>query len=396
MPGLNALRQGEIMPSIQVPASGPTKLNKWFRAALVGLVGGGIGGNAYINHSNHVESANAIRTLSAKLDEEKGLNTNQAEAMAQLGSELAQSKTTIGGLTEKVEQSQGTIGSLSSKLEENKGTINGLSSQLEQGRAAVQNLTSQLSQVNKEMNRKITLDQIMDVVDKVTPMTVRVEGPNGLGSGVLVTDNKGSLYILTNGHVTQGNDFKRADNEFKDGVYHIKVYNGSDADKPIEFDAAPVVLSNGQRAYSDPEKHDLALLQLPPDVKLPNNIKPIVLRDMASDPLRVGEPVITVGNPFGERDSVSFGIISHKDRVITLDLDHHIQTDASMNPGNSGGGLFDIKGRLVGINTWGYRGAGGVGGSIRIDYIKKVLESWGIPVMNAQEKEAFSKIELVK
>ena len=250
------------------------------------------------------------------------------------------------------------------------------------------------SLLREKLNSMITLNEIADIVRKVTPLTVRVEGPNGLGSGVIITDNNNNRYILTNGHVTQDNQFTRTENEFRDGVYHIKVYNGSDSEKPIEFDAAPVLLSNGQRAYSEPEKHDLAILQIPPDVKLPKNINPIVLRDITSEPLEVGEPVLTVGNPFGERDSVSFGIISHRDRIIDLDLDRHIQTDAAINPGNSGGGLFDMKGRLIGINTWGYRGAGGVGGSIRIDYIKKVLEGWGIPVMNAQEKEAFSKIEL--
>ncbi len=246
-------------------------------------------------------------------------------------------------------------------------------------------LTDQRSTIDV-LNRRVTIDQIMSVVDNVTPSTVRVEGPFGLGSGVIIHDNLGRRFILTNGHVTQGNEFRRG--AFADGVYHVKVYNGSDFEKPVEFDAAPVMLSSGNRAYSSPEEYDLALLQIPADVVLPPNVG-IRMRDLTAEPLRVGEGVVTVGNPFGERDSVSFGVVSHKDRKVTLDIDHHIQTDAAINPGNSGGGLFDMQGRLIGINTWGYRGAGGVGGSIRIDYIKMVLEKWGIPIMNAAEKENY-------
>ena len=50
----------------------------------------------------------------------------------------------------------------------------------------------------------------------------------------------------------------------------------------------------------------------------------------------------------------------------------------AINPGNSGGGLFDMKGRLIGINTWGYRGGDGISGSIRVDEIISMLNSWGI------------------
>ncbi len=320
-------------------------LSKLLRTAVMGLVGTGIIGNGYVSFKNY------------------GEDNKRTNAISRLSEELTQNKTTIGDLGQ----------------------------QLEQGKVTVQSLMSQLNQVNTELNSKITLDQIMNVVDKVAPSTVRVEGPMALGSGVIIQDNLGRKFILTNGHVTEENDFHLG--EFKDGTYHIKLYNGSDSDKPIEFNAAPVVLSKGTRAYSNPNQYDLALLQIPADVVLPEGIG-IKMRDLTTYPLKVGEPVITIGNPFGERDSVGFGIISHKDRIITLDLDHHIQTDAAINPGNSGGGLFDINGNLIGINTWGYRGAGGVGGSIRIDYIKKVLESWGIAVMSDQEKEAFAKIEL--
>ena len=237
----------------------------------------------------------------------------------------------------------------------------------------VRDLTSQINVLNKELNTRITLDQVMAVVKNITPSTVRVEGSQGLGSGVIIVTPQGR-YILTNGHVAYENAFIRPDG---DSVYHIKLYNGTDYSSPIEFDAAPVILPNGQRAISLPGEHDLALLQIPPGVQLPPGAG-VALRDLTIDPVRVGEPVIAVGNPFGERDSVTFGIISHIDRQASLNTNHHFQTDAPINPGNSGGGLFDMQGRLIGINTWGYRGGDGIAGSIRIDEIIKMLNTWGV------------------
>ena len=241
----------------------------------------------------------------------------------------------------------------------------------------------------KVLDEKITLDEIMGIVKKVTPSTVMVQGEAELinfftgetkkapviGSGMIVTDINGRKFILTNGHVTQGTSLIR--NEFKDNVYHIKIYNGSDFENPIEFDSSPVLLSNGMRAYSPPGEHDIALLEIPPDIKLPFNLG-IQVRNLAEEDVKVGEPVLTIGNPFGERDSVSFGIISHADRQSSLNKNHYLQTDAAINPGNSGGAMVDMKGRLIGINTWAYRNSGGVGGAIRIDDAVKTIEGWGI------------------
>ena len=253
--------------------------------------------------------------------------------------------------------------------------VRDLTNQISDSQLSAQNMMAQINSLNRQLNTRITLDQVMDVVQNITPSTVRVEGSRGLGSGViLITPH--NRYILTNGHVTRENDFQR--NETRDSVFHIKLYNGTDYSNPVEFDAAPVMLSNGHRAYSPPGEGDLALLQIPPDVQIPAGAG-IVLRDLTTNPLRVGEPVIAIGNPFGERDSVSFGIISHADREVgSLNASRNVQTDAAINPGNSGGGLFDMQGRLIGINTWGYRGAGGVGGSIRVDEVIKMLKSWGV------------------
>lgn len=229
----------------------------------------------------------------------------------------------------------------------------------------------------KQIDERITMDQIMRVAEQVTPATVRVEGTSGLGSGVIIQDSKGKLYVITNGHVTQDNAVFNGGKQ----TYTIKLYNGSDYKDPIQFNASIMKAPGGGKAESPPEKHDLALLEIPSDVKLPPNVKPVEMRDMVKDPVKVGEVVIAVGNPLGLRDNVSSGIVSNVDRRFDLEPENKfLGTDAPINPGNSGGGLFDMKGRLIGINTLGAQGADGIAGSIRVDVVQQVLQGWGVKV----------------
>jgi S1-C subfamily serine protease len=95
----------------------------------------------------------------------------------------------------------------------------------------------------------------------------------------------------------------------------------------------------------------------------------------------VGEPVAAIGSPFGERQSLSVGVISAIDRSIdsltSFDIAGAIQTDAAINPGNSGGPLVDAEGRVIGVNqqiksTSG--GGEGVGFAVPVDAIKRSLD----------------------
>lgn len=96
-----------------------------------------------------------------------------------------------------------------------------------------------------------------------------------------------------------------------------------------------------------------------------------------SDRLEVGEPVMAIGNPFGLEQTVTTGIVSAKERVIGAGpYDDFIQTDASVNPGNSGGPLVDAHGAVVGINTAIVSGTGGfigIGFAIPVNLAKDVL-----------------------
>ena len=99
------------------------------------------------------------------------------------------------------------------------------------------------------------------------------------------------------------------------------------------------------------EKTDLALIKIDA-----SGLKPITFGD--SDAGKIGVWVLAVGNPFGFNSTVTAGIVSAKARSISsgngarrLGLDSYIQTDAALNPGNSGGALVNLNGQLIGINN---------------------------------------------
>ncbi|EPY7166048.1 serine endoprotease DegQ [Klebsiella variicola] len=141
----------------------------------------------------------------------------------------------------------------------------------------------------------------------------------GLGSGVIIDAAKG--YVLTNNHVI--NQAQKISVQLNDGR---------------EFDA---------KLVGSDEQSDIALLQL---IK-PANLTQIAIAD--SDKLRVGDFAVAVGNPFGLGQTATSGIISALGRSgLNLEgLENFIQTDASINRGNSGGALLNLNGELIGINT---------------------------------------------
>jgi len=115
-------------------------------------------------------------------------------------------------------------------------------------------------------------------------------------------------------------------------------------------------------------KTDLALLK----VNLPRGVQPLDLGD--SDTLRVGDIVLAIGNPFGYGQTVTSGIISAKGRVIGAGpYDDFLQTDALIHPGNSGGPLLDVRGRVVGINTAVATEGPGIGFAMPINLAKVVM-----------------------
>jgi 2-alkenal reductase len=120
---------------------------------------------------------------------------------------------------------------------------------------------------------------------------------------------------------------------------------------------------------------DVALLKIDPQGL---SLTPLHLGE--SHTIAVGEPVAAIGSPFGERQSLSIGVISALDRTIRsltqFEIGDAIQTDAAINPGNSGGPLLDAEGRVIGINAQikSQSGGGeGVGFAVPVDAVRRSL-----------------------
>ena len=174
-------------------------------------------------------------------------------------------------------------------------------------------------------------------------------GGEASGSGFVV-DREGT--IITNAHVVGGAD-------------EVKVRFKEDGD-----------LIDAEVVGSDPST-DVAVLRVDPDDA---KLQPLPLGRSAD--AQVGDAVVAIGNPFGYTRSVTTGIVSAKARQITAPngfaIQNVIQTDASVNPGNSGGPLLDAAGRVIGINSQIATGGGGAGSvgiafAVPIDTVKDLL-----------------------
>ncbi len=172
----------------------------------------------------------------------------------------------------------------------------------------------------------------------------------GLGSGVIVRRDGSTYYVLTNDHVVGEAD-------------QIKIL----LDDSRDFD--------GTLVGSDARK-DLAMISFESrDPNIP------VARLGDSDNLTVGDWVIAIGSPFGFQSTVTAGIVSAVGRRggPQGNISDFIQTDASINQGNSGGALVNLRGQVVGINTWitsQTGGSVGLGFSIPINNVKSAIDDF--------------------
>ena len=165
---------------------------------------------------------------------------------------------------------------------------------------------------------------------------------SALGSGFII-DEKG--IVVTNNHVIEGAE---------DIVVQV---NGDKEFKAKVIGADPL--------------SDIAVLQIETKEKF------IPVKFGNSDKARIGDWVIAIGNPFGFGGTVTSGIISARNRSIGLSrYEDYIQTDASINSGNSGGPLFDMDGNVIGINTaiLGRSGNVGIGFAIPSNSAKLVID----------------------
>ena len=177
-------------------------------------------------------------------------------------------------------------------------------------------------------------NSVIGVVDTVGPAVVKLDirkdgKPAGSGSGVILSPDG---LVLTNSHVAQGTS--RVSVQTQDGRH---------------FDA---------RLIGDDPDTDLALVH----IEQPVNLAPARLGN--SSLLRRGQVAVAIGNPLGFEATVTSGVISALGRSLRAKngrlIDDVIQTDAALNPGNSGGPLVSTLGEVVGINTAVIMGAQGI------------------------------------
>jgi serine protease Do len=157
---------------------------------------------------------------------------------------------------------------------------------------------------------------------------------SSLGSGFIIDADKG--YVITNNHVVEGSD-------------DVKVTLHDNTTLP-----ATVIGRD--------EKVDIAVLQ----IKTKKKLTAVKFGDSSKS--RIGDWVLAIGNPFGLGGTVTAGIVSAESRDIQAGpYDDFIQTDASINRGNSGGPMFNVQGDVIGINTAIFS-PGGSGGSVGIGF----------------------------
>lgn len=218
-----------------------------------------------------------------------------------------------------------------------------LAPMLEKTTAAVVNIATR-----GQSKRRIEFPRFSDPIFRRffdIPSIERIQETQSLGSGVIIDAGKG--YILTNNHV------------IKD-AYEITV-----------------TLSDGRELLAevigrDPDT-DVAVLKIPP-----GDLTQVPIAD--SSQLRVGDFVVAIGNPFGLGQTVTSGIVSALGRsgLGIESFEDFIQTDASINLGNSGGALVNLRGELVGINTAIFGSGNGNTGNIGIGFAIPINLAHGI------------------
>lgn len=208
-------------------------------------------------------------------------------------------------------------------------------------------------------------EDISDVIEKVTPCvvgisSVKVDGLSiftsdgskkwGAGTGFIVSSNG---YIVTNQHVA-GKKGSKTNVTLENGNSYI-----------------------GSTVWAD-ENIDLAIVKINE-----NGLDYVTIGDSSS--IKVGQNVYAIGNPIGFefQRTVTSGIISAKNRTIKIDdsdsssyMEDLIQTDASINYGNSGGPLINLFGEVIGINTVKISEAEGIGFALPINLVKPIVEKF--------------------
>jgi len=196
-------------------------------------------------------------------------------------------------------------------------------------------LTKQQEDIEQEISLlKSSQDDFSGIVKEAVKSVVTISTQSSIGSGFII-DSSG--YIVTNYHVIAQHE----------NSVRVITFNRNSYDAQL---------------VGKDETRDIALLKIGGDFEY--------LKLADSSDLQVGRKVIAIGNPLGLSFTVTEGIVSALNRIGPSGLAEYVQTDVSLNPGNSGGPLIDTKGEVIGINNFKVGGAESLGFALESDAIK--------------------------
>ncbi len=230
-----------------------------------------------------------------------------------------------------------------------------INKKMDTGRAETQSNINEISKnlldLQKSLEKKIGTIQAQSsadfsgIIKEVIKSVVTIKTDVSQGTGFMISDNG---FIVTNAHVIAGASAANAITSDREAKKLILV--GYDTNL------------------------DLALL------KIQGSYQPLEFE--TADNVDIGEKVIAIGNPLGLSFSVSEGIVSGKGRVGENNLPAYIQTDAALNPGNSGGPLINTKGKVIGINNFKVQGGESIGFALESDYIIEGINNIALKALN--------------
>jgi S1-C subfamily serine protease len=216
---------------------------------------------------------------------------------------------------------------------ETQKNLNDISSSLLKTNSNLGNISQEFSQLKASAG-----DDFSGIIENSVKSVVTIRTDISQGTGFVITSDG---YAVTNAHVLAGGSIVQAIN-YKQEIIKAN-FIGYDSDL------------------------DIALL------KLPGDYSELKLGD--SDNVQVGEKVIAIGNPLGLQFSVSQGIISAVHREGPSKLNSYLQTDAALNPGNSGGPLINTKGEVIGINNFKAGNSESLGFALESNFIKTAVNN---------------------
>jgi S1-C subfamily serine protease len=216
--------------------------------------------------------------------------------------------------------------------------INELSSNALDAQEELQSLGAKVGSMDEEMTelKASTSADFSGIIENTIKSVVTIRTDLSQGSGFIITSEG---YVVTNYHVIE--DATAAGIITYDGEMHQVAIAGYD------------------------ENMDIALL------KITGTFSPLELGD--SEDVEIGEKVIAIGNPLGLQFSASEGIVSAMNREGLNKINAYIQTDAALNPGNSGGPLINKQGEVVGINNFKVSSGESLGFALESNYLKDTI-----------------------